>query len=490
MHPPSRPGVPPEPAARSPRSAGRGRWRLTPGRAPRRAALLVAAAVMAAGCGGGGEAPAGPNEPEPSATRLLTITVAGTGSGTVTGAPAGACSAGTCGAPVPTGTRLTLSATPAAGSTFASWTGACEGGGTCAVTMTDERAVTATFAAAPVAQPIVTVAAGDTSATEVYTVPAGADPGTFTVSRTGATAAALAVNLVVGGTATNGIDYAPIASSVVIPAGRTSAAVYVVARVDALVEGPETVTLTAAAGKYAVGTPAAAAVTIVDAGGGAPVFALGATYSGSIRRAGQVDTFTVAADANDRIFVSVGEAAPLSSAFYPSLRVVDPQGIVSSSGYSDLAVELEDGGAAGTYRILVADEFGRASGSYRLSVIKVPGPISAAAGDDGTVVGPGVVYPGSIFEGDLDVWTFRAVQGARVVVTALDGSERDLFFSPNIRLVAATGEVLGRDSDGQAAEISLTVPRTGTYYVIVGNGGTINGAAGTYRLTVAGALPP
>ncbi len=79
----------------------------------------------------------------------LTVTKAGTGSGTVTSSPAGIDCGATCSAEFTEGTMVTLTATPAAGSTFTGWSGACSGTGTCTVTMDQDRAVTATFALAP-----------------------------------------------------------------------------------------------------------------------------------------------------------------------------------------------------------------------------------------------------------------------------------------------------------------------------------------------------
>lgn len=93
---------------------------------------------------------------------------------------------------------------------------------------------------------------------------ATADPGAFTVTRQGATTAALTVALGVGGTATAGSDYAAIAA-VVIPAGASSVTVPVTVLDDGLGEGPETVALTVQAGLgYGVGSPASATVTIAD----------------------------------------------------------------------------------------------------------------------------------------------------------------------------------------------------------------------------------
>jgi hypothetical protein len=73
----------------------------------------------------------------------LTLTKTGTGSGTVecnTGSGAGACAA-----EYNENTKVTLTATAAAGSTFAGWSGACTGAGSCEVTISAAKSVTATF---------------------------------------------------------------------------------------------------------------------------------------------------------------------------------------------------------------------------------------------------------------------------------------------------------------------------------------------------------
>ena len=108
--------------------------------------------------------------------------------------------------------------------------------------------------------PVVTIAATDAAASEV-----GPDAGTFTIARSGSTAAALTVRYAVGGTATNGADYQAIPATVTIPAGQSSAAMLVTPIADAASEGPETVVLTLVAdAAYTIGTPAAATVTIAD----------------------------------------------------------------------------------------------------------------------------------------------------------------------------------------------------------------------------------
>ncbi|MGE5281963.1 MAG: InlB B-repeat-containing protein [Chloroflexota bacterium] len=83
-------------------------------------------------------------------THLLTIAKAGTGSGAVTSSPAGINCGSACAAKFAEG-AVTLTASPAAGSTFAGWSGGgCSGTGFCVVTIGEaDVAVTATFSAKP-----------------------------------------------------------------------------------------------------------------------------------------------------------------------------------------------------------------------------------------------------------------------------------------------------------------------------------------------------
>ncbi len=81
----------------------------------------------------------------------LTVARAGAGAGTVTSSAGGILCGASCETRLPGGVTVTLTAAPATGSTFAGWGGDCVGTGACVVTMTADRAVTATFDAAPVA---------------------------------------------------------------------------------------------------------------------------------------------------------------------------------------------------------------------------------------------------------------------------------------------------------------------------------------------------
>ncbi len=78
-------------------------------------------------------------------THALSVTKAGAGIGTVTSDVAGIDCGATCSASYDPVASVTLTATAGLDSTFAGWSGACSGTGTCTVTMSQPRNVTASF---------------------------------------------------------------------------------------------------------------------------------------------------------------------------------------------------------------------------------------------------------------------------------------------------------------------------------------------------------
>lgn len=75
----------------------------------------------------------------------LSVNLTGNGGGTVVSTPTGINCGDTCSAVYDVGTTINLTATPNADSTFAGWSGACTGNGTCSFTMESARLVSATF---------------------------------------------------------------------------------------------------------------------------------------------------------------------------------------------------------------------------------------------------------------------------------------------------------------------------------------------------------
>lgn len=110
--------------------------------------------------------------------------------------------------------------------------------------------------------PTVTIVASDAAASEV-----GLDPGTFVLSRAGAsTASSLSVSYSFGGsTAFNGTDYVGIGAPLTIPAGEASVEIAITPIADNRAEGTEAVTITLLeSSSYVLGDPVSATVNIED----------------------------------------------------------------------------------------------------------------------------------------------------------------------------------------------------------------------------------
>jgi hypothetical protein len=86
------------------------------------------------------------NDDQAPPLRSLTVATSGNGGGTVTSSPSGISCGVDCAESYSDGTVVTLTATPASGSTFTGWSGGgCTGTGTCVVTMDEAATVSAVF---------------------------------------------------------------------------------------------------------------------------------------------------------------------------------------------------------------------------------------------------------------------------------------------------------------------------------------------------------
>jgi hypothetical protein len=89
----------------------------------------------------------------PALAVTLTVSKGGGGAGIVSSSPTGITCGTTCSQNYTQGTPVALTATPAAGSTFAGWAGPCSGTGICALAVDADTTVTATFKPIPCTVP-------------------------------------------------------------------------------------------------------------------------------------------------------------------------------------------------------------------------------------------------------------------------------------------------------------------------------------------------
>ncbi|AHG90636.1 peptidase domain protein [Gemmatirosa kalamazoonensis] len=228
--------------------------------------------------------------------------------------------------------------------------------------------------------------------------------------------------------------------------------------------------------------PGALTVSTGDEGG---ALTNGATHTGTIYL-GDVDGWTFAANAGDRVVVSLGETTN-SSGFSPWLRVVGPTGAVIGSNFGFSAAQVEFAApTTGTYTVIVGSAGGgfTGTGDYLLSYIKAPGAVTVSTGDQGGALVNGATHAGTIYLGDIDGWTFSAAANDHVVVS-LGETTNSSGFSPWLRVVAPNGTVVGNNFGFSAAQVEFSAPVAGTYTVIVASAGGGFTGTGDYLLTLA-----
>jgi len=113
---------------------------------PSTGALITGSMTANVACAGTGGAGGGGGGGGGGGTSAITVDFSGAGSGTVSSMPVRLGCASQCAVTFPTGTNVTLTATPNSGSTFGSWVG-CDStsGQSCSVLLSSDRIVTVVF---------------------------------------------------------------------------------------------------------------------------------------------------------------------------------------------------------------------------------------------------------------------------------------------------------------------------------------------------------
>jgi hypothetical protein len=164
----------------------------------------------------------------------------------------------------------------------------------------------------------------------------------------------------------------------------------------------------------------------------------GATHLGAIS-AQEVDTWTFAANAGDYVAIHIGEAGS-NTGFSPFVRLVRPGGFVLQEQFGALAATIATSvPLTGTYSVLVSDGDNIDPGSYRLTLAMAgAGAFSVSSGDEGGPLTNGANHAGSIYPGDLDMWSVALDAGAVLQVTLAKVWGTNLPFIPWIRILGPT----------------------------------------------------
>ena len=221
----------------------------------------------------------------------------------------------------------------------------------------------------------------------------------------------------------------------------------------------------------------------------------GGNHDGTIQ-VGDLDLWSFTANAGDRIVLR-GAALTSANNFEPWLRIYNPAGLLVADSGIDvgglLVVELAlTATNSGTYTVLMADsnfgDFG-GTGAYRLYFAQFPGAFVVPLGDEGGSLTNGGNFDGTIQVGDLDLWSFTANAGARIVLRGAALTTTNNFY-PWLRIYSPAG-VLVADSGINVGgllvvELALTATNSGTYTVLMADSdyGDFIGT-GAYRLYFA-----
>lgn len=304
--------------------------------------------------------------------------------------------------------------------------------------------------------PAVSVYSRDAAANEI-----GLQPGVFLVNRTGNTSLPLTVHLNISGTATNGVDYNAIATTVTIPAGESEASVIVTPIDDAATKPAETVVLSlASSSAYTSGPVGSATVTIAAA-----------DSSGTASISG-----TVYLDQNSNTYRDSGE---------PGLAGVSLFLDTNSDGVREANEPMVTTNASGSYTFT-----GLAAGSYNIRQMSGSGyvlttPVGSYTVANGqALMGVDLGAFPSTFTGTIGSDTFAVSPGATAGRINIDVN--GMMYSA-LRSQVPTFNFIG-DGGNDTLEVDLSGggPYTTQTVTFNGGGGTDGVAVTSATVTVVG----
>lgn len=205
-------------------------------------------------------------------------------------------------------------------------------------------------------------------------------------------------------------------------------------------------------------------ITSGDQGG---TITSGETKEGSLTL-GDCDGWTFTAGAGDYIGASFGDADGVTGAITPYLYLITPDGDILDSSYgSDGAGVWGTAPEAGTYTLVITDQYQDDAGDYLVNLVVSGSGLTITSGDQGGTILAGEQKSGSLTLGDLDGWTFSASTGDYIVAAMGDGDGDSGEVTPYLTLVSPSGTVMDYSYGSSGTSVDALATETGVYTLYV-----------------------
>ncbi|MEZ4649118.1 MAG: FlgD immunoglobulin-like domain containing protein [Candidatus Eisenbacteria bacterium] len=199
--------------------------------------------------------------------------------------------------------------------------------------------------------------------------------------------------------------------------------------------------------------------------------------TGTFSTAPDFDAYTFSGTTGDRIVITNLKSGAGS---HDTVTYVYPPGggnpvVAANSDRNELVLTSN-----GTYTIVVEDSGLNDTGGYALALLNLTsGPYTTGSDPDGGVIASGEVKTGTNDVADLDVFTFNAATGDRILLGAL--ATGGTSYNTNIVLYPPGGGAQIANS-GTGDRLDMQVPATGTYIAVIED--WQNDQSGTYSLAL------
>ncbi|HXF04496.1 MAG TPA: right-handed parallel beta-helix repeat-containing protein [Blastocatellia bacterium] len=205
---------------------------------------------------------------------------------------------------------------------------------------------------------------------------------------------------------------------------------------------------------------------------GATSLTFGQNLTASINVAAELDAYSFMANAGDMVRVRMSRS---SGSLNPMIELFDSTGVrlAQVSGF-DAAILDKTLNSSGTYSLLLSDDNGRETGGYGISLQRLNDPVGATPLNFGQTTTATITAAA-----EIDAYTFdgRAGQTVTIRMQRTSGS-----LNPLIELFNAAGTRLQQASAFNDVTLTLTLPTTGRFTILVSDD---NGReTGNYQLSL------